>query len=435
MANTLIVSENLLTRAVVTASSYHTAYPPSQLCDGQGSTPFRHSVAAANDYIQIDLDTDSSGAVVGTRYRDGGFEAASLTLGGWTSTCVGAGNTAAVDAAQFMSGAKSVKLTLAHTAAGEKASAVKVLDNLPSGQRRNAVCALRGDGTVFARARLYIPETAQYVTSAGALTAVGAAAVDVWTRSTAVFAAQAKVSFTLPTYAACGRERLSLWLIAIVEEAANTGAAWVDDFFSWPSADTLLEHGHRLTVAGPVVLRWLASDTGAFAGEETTVESSITIVENRLYHHETVPSDLRYHRIQTVGTNWEAGSYGELALGQAATLLEGPQYPMRSTRQLPQIRTEGEYGGMSVVRLGNIASEVLEFRWQFESVANREQFIREMERRTCGGACVCWLIPRDDEALVVFGRLQDVWTDSRTTPEMWLDAVVRMTEEPYPRWP
>jgi len=334
-----------------------------------------------------------------------------------------------------MSGAQSCKLTLAAAGAGNKASAVKVIDDIPSGQRRNVACALRGDATIYARTRVYCPETAQYLKSDGTWDAVGAAAVDLKTLLAAGFVAQGVVTFTMPTYAASGRARLSLWLIAIAEEAANTGAAYVDDFFTWPSADTFLAHAHRLTVAGPVVLRWLASATGAFAGEETTVESSIAIVENRLYHHEATPSDLRYHRIQTVGTNWEAGSYGELALAQAATLLEGPQYPMRSTRQLPQIRTEGEYGGMSVVRLGNIAREVLEFRWQFESAANREQFIREVERRTCGGACPCWLIPRDDESLVVFGRLQEMWTDSRTTPEMWLDAVVRMSEEPYPRWP
>jgi len=73
VANTLIITENLLTRAVVTASSAATAYPVTQLYDGQGATPFRHSAAAANDYVQIDLDTDSGGAVVGTRHRAGGF--------------------------------------------------------------------------------------------------------------------------------------------------------------------------------------------------------------------------------------------------------------------------------------------------------------------------------------------------------------------------
>lgn len=435
MANTLICADNLLARAVVTASSAATAYPPTQLYDGQGGTPFRHSVAAANDYVQIDLDTDSIGVAVETRYRDGSFEATSLSAGGWTSQCAGAGNTAAVDAAQQMTGAQSCKLTLATAGGANKASAVKIIDNVPSGQRRNVVCALRGDGTVYARARVYCPETAQYLKSDGTWDAIGAAAVDVWTRATAVFAAQAAVTFTMPTYAACGRARITLLLIAIAAEGVNTGAAWVDDFYTWPSADTLLIHGHRLSIAGPVTLRWYASATGAFAGEEITVESSITIRENRLYHHETTPSDLRYHRITTVGTNWEAGSYGELALAQAFALTEGPQYPLGSSRRQPQIRTEDEYGGMSVVRLGDVAIEALEFRWQFGSAANRDEFIREMERRTNGGTSVCWLIPRDDEALVVFGHLQEVWIDSRTTPDMWLGATVRIVEESSPRWP
>lgn len=417
MASTLIAVDNLLQRALLTVSSADTVYAAANLCDNDGSAPWRVNAIAADEYISADMDEAGSDGV-----RDGGFEAASLTAGGWTGATNGASNTAVVDAAQHNTGSQSCKLTLATAGAGNYAKATKVFANIPSGERRTVQAALLGDGTVYARARVFCPETGQYLKSDCTWDTAGAAAADFATRATGTWATTT-LQFTMPTYAASRMRTLSLWLIAIASESTNTGAAWVDDFRTWPSTSLVAIHGHN---CGPVTCSWLASSTGAFAGEETTV-ATVSIYENRFYSYSSTPSDLRYQRLEFTGTNHEKLWVGEACMAQAAALGMRCEPALDWTATIAQTRS-----GRWVANLEQVPRESPTWSIHWRSDADREADTREL-LRALGGARPSWFVPSSGEKHVVFGRLPAELPWSRSYD--WIKSGrIALESEPYPVW-
>jgi hypothetical protein len=273
-----------------------------------------------------------------------------------------------------------------------------------------------GDAAVSARVRVYCPDTRQYLKSDATWDTAGAAAVDVAARSTASWAAST-LAFTAPT-PTVWRAHVSLQLIAIAVEAAATGAAYVDDFQLRPSVDFIGFHGHNL---GPVVVNWYASATGAFAGEETTVQAAVAVYPDRFYHHETTPSDLRYQRIILTGTNDAAGELGELTLSQACHLSESIEWGWDEERACDSLTED-------------VARSNFSLAWSWIDPDDREAFYREVCERSAWGRYPLWIVPNSDEPRVAFARIPTSVRDRRAFQNSWRCGGVLFSEEPYPVW-
>jgi hypothetical protein len=418
---------DLLGGALVTTSAYNANYPPANLCDGRGGRPFAFATPpTANVYISADLDRADSAGI-----RDGGFEAATLAAGGWTATQNGASNLASIDATKHNSGSQSAKLHVPTAGVGAYAQVTKVFANVPSSSRQVVSVAQLGDGTVYSRARLFCPDTNQYLKSDGTWNAAGAAAADFATAKTTPAWTVTTLPFTMPSFLASGRPLLSLWLIAIATEPTNTGDAWVDDFRVWPSADFLAFHGHNL---GPVTVGWYGSATGAFVGEQTTVNAAITAYENHFYDREVTPCDLRYQRIIFTGTNDAAIQIGSMTLSKAYTLAQKTDAPGYQTdRALTQTRAGN--AGLVVIPQEQVARRRLTMPVKWHAQADRIEFLMEVVERSEYGRWPLWVVPLSTETDVLFGRIAAVLSDQRTYLPIWKAAqAVVVDEESYPIW-
>ncbi len=381
---------NLLARGTVTSSSADSDWPLTSLYNYRPASEFRFNAAAADDYVELDSNVVSNG----------GFETS--TLSGWTDGSVGASNAISEEGSIVDGGAKAMKLTLTTSGSSNHTTGYQDIE-ARAGERWNFSAALRGDGTVSARLRIYIVEAGRWLSSD--LTTWASTAQDVDTVSAASYATHTG-TFTLPSMATLQRATVTLRVSIVAAEASGSGAAYADDVYFWPSWDFVSVHGHNLAIPGITVQ--LRESTDAFSGSDDLVASP-TVYRPTFHHHESTPCDYRYMRVKFVGTNHEAIRLGEIVVGQA---LESATYPDNGyTRGFvwPGNRMTTPGNVRWARALGDALQRTYLLRFAFRSSANMREFRDEIVARSKGGLLPMVVVPDSTltESTAVFG-----WIDS-----------------------
>lgn len=419
--NTLMISGaymNILTRATATPSSANALYPISHIANGRPSFPFMFNAAAADDNIIFDLAEDTNG----------GMEDSPLV--GYTDDSNGAGNLIAEDGAIKYAGFYSMKLTLATAGGGNYARGYVDLE-VPTGQRRSIIATLYGDGTISARVRAQIVELDLWVQSDGTLSTEA----DIWSRSVANWQTQTVVTFIVPTMdEACGRKTVTLRLIAIAEEAVNTGVAHVDNLYTWPSWDAAAMHG---IAPGPVTCQ-LRTSTDGFVGSDD-LQSAMDIDSPVMYYHTDTPVDRRWMQIKFPGTNHEPLEIGEAIVGQTVVLTTTPQIQHDVTFIDDALTSETIYGEpITLLDSRRFQRRQVPLEFKHRSLAALEQQL-EIFRRSQGAANWIWLVLDEtkDGPLYqpILGKIEREWKPSRFVrrgddSEVWTAKII-ITELPY----
>lgn len=393
----------------IVTSSASSLYPKTYLYDRWASNPFLFNAAAADDNITIDLNL----------VTNGGFESG---VTGWTDSSVGASNAGSAEAVIFNDGAGALKLTVTTTGGSNKAERYRDI-TVRAGEYLNPSVALRGDGTRTVRARLYIPSTGQYVTSAGALTTTP---TDFATRSTATFATTAGTEVRMPTFAVARRDTFTLRLIVYMDGSA-AGVGYADSFYVWPSVDFFSLAGHNID---PVVTVQLNRDTAAFAGAGT-LEQAVTVYRPSFYHALGTRRTDRYWQVKFSGTNTSAIYVGELVLTQKLQLTYGYMDGLQGEYANAQVRSTSDMGDVQVFLMS--AEETRHWVAPFDHDETSFEELRDVLRRSALGAHPIIFVPDSTDAEVcIYGRVGPQWSFSAPNPVQFTGGDLDIYESPFP---
>lgn len=399
---------NILEHATLTSSSEDTNRPLAHLAIGRPSMPFAFSAAGEDDYVEADL----------SRVQDGDFEGTTLT-DEWTDASVGASNAVAYEDTIINAGAQALKVTLATAGAGNLAGVYRDVV-ARSGQTWHVQAALRGDGTVSARLRVLIVETGQWVQDDGSLSTVA----DVAARATASYADSGIIDFTLPTYAVCKRELLTLRVYCLAAEASNTGVAYFDDVALWPSWDWASFHG---IAVGDVDIQ-LRSSSDAFDADDQlvdTVTADIPVCYTRL---DTPVAD-RWARVVFSGTNHEAIEIGEWVLAEMGEFTE-PNRGLSDEDKWWDITNDGPTGEQSPVIMSRFPRRSLTLDFTHFTRAEQLSLRREISNRSHGPTYpIVACLP--DEGICILGRKDQLWKARLRTPSLSEETSLVIAESAF----
>jgi hypothetical protein len=410
MSSTLVVIDNLIAGGTVSYSSQNANRPWSRSCDGDGSKAAQFAAAAANDYApRVDLNYPSLD----------GFEGATFL---WSDTSTdGPTNSAAQSTTAPKTGAKCMKLTYGVAGAAKYARGQIEIPDVPTGQRRNLTCALKGDGVLVTHLYVKIKECALYL-DPGTLT-WGTTPVDFASRSANAWDVTAALTFLMPNRATARRRRMTLQIVAYIQHAVTTGIGYVDDVFCWPSVDIVAVHSHDL---GPVAIHWKSSDDAW--GSEALV-AAMTIAERRFYYRAAAFEDHRYQEILLDGTSHHAESFGQVLFGQALVLQESPGWDHETALDWPQVRA-----GSSGAALSDVRQETLSLPFEWTTDPALVEFVLGVWEACRGGVDPCWIVPLDDEPDILFCNFPQTLKTTRTFLARWKSAGIELVERPHVRW-
>jgi len=200
-----------------------------------------------------------------------------------------------VDTPTPNTGAHAFKLSAATGEGGVEAAGMYQDVKVRAGEIGTVSVALRGDGTRTIRAKAYILETGQYLTSGGALSTTPQ---DFATRVTATWATTT-IMWTPPAYTK--QWPIGIWTVrfsAYITDAA-VGDGYVDDYVYWPHTNSNAVIGHNLMPALTAFVLQRSSDAAAW----TTEHTYSTIYSPNMYGlHSTMRTE-RYWRYLTTGIN------------------------------------------------------------------------------------------------------------------------------------
>jgi len=404
---TLIVAGehgNLLTRAtILDHSAEDPLFPFAGFVDQRQESPGRWAAAVEDGPLGYDL------CLLRYQAGDGGFEGSTLA---WTSDCVGASNTAALDSAQHNTGAKSLKLHLATAGAGNRASGYRDMTNVPAGMTGSLSVALRGDGTIPVAFQVYLPQVGLWLQSDGSW---GTEAY-VWTRTTASWNTPTTLAVTLPGYATTRRQHVTVRLIAILEHATTAGDGWLDDVTFHPHWDFFSAHDHDL---GPIDIELYESDDASTWALVDTCD----IEPRSFFWYSTTKRTKRYVRILVAGTNHEPAWFGELWLAQALAVAESPSINVGRADALPQIRSTPGHGlgTASVSALADTPQRTLLFDWIWSTEAAWAEFLTDVMERSGYGQWPTVIVPHSDDPDVLMVHFPE------ELAQAWLRGVMRKT--------
>lgn len=415
---------NKLERATLTSTSADSLAPLSRLVIGRPCKPFRFAAAGADDSITADLDIACSWFDEdGVLQKNGGFEDG---LDGWTDASVGASNVATVEETLFHEGAKAAKITLATAGAGNHCTIYPTEDLvIRTGEEVNVKVALRGDGTIYSRFRVYIPELGLYLQSDGTWTS---SVTDLWTELTTGYVVKGPLTFTVPSFATTNRGTVTVRLIALAAEASNTGTAYVDDVRCWPSWDAAAFHG---VAYGPVDVELRSSDDG-FSADDTLV-ATMTKYSPTMYHRAPAMITDRWARFLFAGTNHEPIEIGEALLLQVVSLASRPNFGYAPEFQSAAVVAEN--------RDGETITTIADRRWQkrrlplvfeHDSVVDLQEQLREVFFRARGPETLVWIVPdteqTDEQHRPLYGRIERTWSGTRKAVDKYMDQGLVITE-------
>lgn len=353
--------------------------------------PFRHATPAAADRsVTIDKNV----------VANSGGE--TTDMAGWTENNVGASNDCANVSTPVNGGSRAFSLTIVTTGGSNKAEMYQDRP-LRAGEPGTVSVALRGDGTRTVRARVFIPETGQYVTSGGSLTTTP---TDFATRSAATYATTT-ATFTAPAYTAQWPSgEFTLRLIAYMDGAA-AGTCYMDDFIYWPHTDTAAVIWHNVMPA--ITDFQLRRSTDNFGGSDTDETAAFTTVYNpTMYSVLAAMRTERYWRFRAMGTNGAALWYGQLFLGQKLAPSRGPNFGLSMRHVRSQVRQESTAGAVKVYAREDLPRREMTFTWRHVTLAQIKQW-RDQVFRASGAGEVPALIIRaeSDPESAILGQLPE----------------------------
>lgn len=396
---------NHLSRAlqVVPNPAADAAFPVAGLGDGRANLPFRFGSEAADSTIQVDLSA----------IPDPSFESG---VTGWVAD----GGTLERSNATAKTGVYSAKLTSTGVAQW-----YYEFDAVP-GETRRLSWALFGSGAAAsAIVWVYNPRTKKYLQANGTwgafLAALGTQTAGVW--------ATGGQTYSVEPFSSCLEVTTKLRVYLRISAA---GTVYFDDIVDVPGVTWASIHGHDLT---PAVVPTIQYSDGP-----TPWATAVTpTLRRRACYGTFVAQYYRYWRLLLAGgaplasTPAPPGPYiGEFVLGQYASLLTAPDYPMQLEIDEAQVRSSTPQGAEHVYSRGGAERYRLTMPFVWTSDAAYQQARDAIFIASRGGVHPMILVPTEtDSDLCILGRGRATLTPARTAYNR-REGEIEILEDPLP---
>ncbi len=398
---------NLLERALSAAMTppAEAGFPAANLWDGRVSRPARHDSNAANPSITADLAA-----------FDGSLGSwAGGAPAGWTKATMGTGT--------FLETTTEGEYVTTPAAKGNPGDGSALLYRdftARAGERRKVSASLRIAGSGVARVSIQNLATKKYLSSDGSW---GAALAYVLLDDTHTVHTTQAVTYQVESLTLCQWPTVTLRLTL---NAGGAGDSMYDDVYDWPRWNAAVVMGHNLDVGLAVELR---SSSDGFVSSNV-LEKAGAILQPGFFLEAPAVVANRYARVAFTGSNVATPWYGELAVCYLETSIRGPKWAYDVKYQESQIRNEGRLGESFRYNLAPIGRRVAKLSPVMDSAPGENEVRQEIVWRCRGGAYPLAIVPKNDEAIVLFGRLEDNWSATRLFPDWWEGDLVVSEETP-----
>lgn len=407
-------TRNLAAAGTVAASSVHSSYPASHLVDGDSVRPW---IAAAAGAVDTALTVDLADRA-GYSSPPGSYEAGVAAVGENRSS---GGGSIADEVALTHGGTKALKVL---GGAGGVGRHVITYAARP-GETWRYSAWLRGDGTGFARLRIYDPLTGKWWVNGAWQTIEG----DVAARSLASYA-ESVGAVTLEGYAAHQTSDVPLEVHVVCADSGQVGYA--DDVYLWPTWDLASLHGHNWPPRQGIEV------SGSADGSAWTVLATGAATRPAAYVLRSTPEIYRHVRVRAVGASPVQLYAGELWVSQSTPVARSfaPQHREREIRaRLLQVTVAGR---RHVAVYSDQPRRELELTFEVEGPAAGQALRDGLWRATRGGADPLVVVPDDTEGEAYLCRLDEDFAASidllrpGTVDSHLYQVEVRLSEEGHP---
>lgn len=387
---------NILSRvaaANITVSSEDALYPKAGLYDGL-PVPWKASAIAADRLVSVDLNMNAYHAL---ESWTGAVPA------GWTKTVTGTGTAVETTTAGERRSGSAAKIGGGASGTGKLSIDIVVR----AGEYLELRGWMRGDATVAALARVYNPATGHYLQTDGTwLTA----AADIASEIPATYAEKSK-QFRVETYSVIRQHLTTVRLELVV---TGNGFGYFDDWYLYPGVDFCGIFGHNLD---PVITPEFRGSTDNFSGSDVLL-ATLTMARPSFYGMLVARAYYRYVRFKMVGTNYSgANSIGELVIDQTTTMSRGARHPGVHAWDIkyedPQIRNSTRSGQVWAYEEVDQVPRLLRLPFFNVTAEESDEYRQEILERSRFGLHNIVVIPADDEATVILGRLDPSWDVQR----------------------
>lgn len=349
---------------VVGTESENSFFPASNLAGAYALEPMRPWAADNPAGADEGLTFDKNQVI------NGGAEL--TTLEGWATI-----NTVVNVTTPVNSGARAFSLT----PTAELLSSIVQDVQVRAGEKITVTVALRGSGTVVARAMAFIPELGVYLTSGGAW---DASEQDFATRTAATYATTT-LSLFVPAYTQLVPSGVYTLRLTGYAEAGVQQTVFVDDFYMWHWTDLVALIGHNVMPA--LSAFELRRSTDNFVANDV-LEASLTIYNPNTFHLLSTMRGERWWKHHTVGVNevvtypyalWE----GQPWFSQKVLFERSPNFGLQEVIHREQVRLASTAGAEKIHTKHDIPVTDIKFSWRHTDIAEY-QFNRDRIFRQCG---------------------------------------------------
>lgn len=337
------------------------------------------------------------------QYLNGAERALTITLNPSPDALYPAANLADPDpalVAQHSTNAANPTVTL-DLAAFSPVSTGTTNYTVRSGERRRITCT---SGTI----KIQNLTTGKYLTSGAA-----------WQVATAnVLSGSGTVTYQVEDFATCQAATV------ILAVTVTTGGGCTD----WPRWNCLAVFGHNLDPGLTVEAR---SSTDNFSGSNV-LKATMAVKQPLFYSYVPAGVDERYVRLAMTGTNQAAAWYGLVMPTWIETAARNQQWGYEMRYDQPEVRHETQTGKAWVYPLTYYPRRIVKLTFDRRSDAQWREGRDEWMVRTQGGVYYSLVEPIDDEALIVYGRLDKSWASRRMFGALWEDDFL-LSEAPLSR--
>lgn len=401
-------------RAITPSPTADADFPASRLYDGQLDAVFAFSANSADPKITIDL------AMLGADGEDNGnldaWSASEPT--GWTVTTEGTGAVVETTTAGEIRSGSAAKLSK-----GSDGAAISKRFRVRAGQRLNLSVWLRAAGSGAAKAQLRNLTTGKYLTAASAWQAA-----QVYVGSeTGTSYVETALAFRVEDLAAC-QAAIVLLELTISDQGAGGGSdyAFADDCFLWPAWNAIIVppfYGYLSTASAKrwarLQLAGVQSEAAVYLGELIVSYLETGAYQSWGFTTRNLPDNIR----NPAGGRPNATR----AVNPPHNVEPGLAPVLQSSTDGSSFSTEA-----SLAVLGSSRRRALALRFEGRTQAEAQEVLEEIHGRCHGSLWPLVLVPVDDEAAVIFGRLEEEYDEARPALSAW-DADLLLAEAPFPR--
>lgn len=400
----LFVKEDAISRGVLTSSSEHSEYPPSEAGNTHQDEPFRWEEPDTNCWLKVDLDLFKG---------EGGFEdwADDLPVDWIVDDQAG---TVEQEQTIVDSGSSALKIN------GLK----KVYRDfiVTPGKKYRLDFAMRGDGTYYAYCFIQDLSTLKFLNTSqvwvDSYTSTGERIVASYTDYTRTFTIEDS---------GLGYRRHSTVLRVSCERINSSGYGYFDSFSLIPEVNFSSVHAHNIPIGA--TLKHQYDDTGSFSGGET--DAATFTIYPRSFHKTFTEVLARYHRLLLAEETGYTPYIGEWVSGHYHTLGVSYQWDWRHTREMPQSRIVTPTGKIVAFNRASDPSRSIGISVLATSELDKEQVVEDMFAGGGWGKIPITVVPDTNERHVFLSRVTNVFEHLTHEGEIWEYAVI-LTEDPFP---